>query len=209
MRRITLLDRGLCAIENSLKTLSGASSHPSRPNPAEGLDLLSNNPTLSAQLMRINHTGEICAQALYAGQALTARNPEIADQLSQASQEEQDHLAWCEKRLKDLGSRTSYLNPLWYIGSFTLGTLAGIAGDRWNLGFLAETEQQVVEHLANQLEELPTSDLASRSIVAQMRRDEAEHALLATHLGAHELPLGIRMAMQGSALFMKALVRWV
>ena len=150
----------------------------------------------AAGLMRINHSGEVCAQALYAGQALTARNPEAQRALLLAADEETEHLAWCEKRLEELGSHKSVLNPLWYVGSFALGAFAGVLGDKWNLGFLAETERQVEGHLDSHLDTLPAQDARSRAIVAQMMIDEAKHADTAIALGGAPLPAPVRGAMQ-------------
>ena len=157
---------------------------------------------LSASLMRVNHVGEICAQALYQGQALTSRSDEVRQKMQQAADEEVDHLSWCEERLNQLDSRPSYLNPLWYTGSLALGIAAGLAGDEWSLGFLAETERQVVAHLEGHLDKLPQEDLASRAIVEQMAIDEAEHAQMAIDNGAAELPKAIKFAMQGAAKIM-------
>jgi ubiquinone biosynthesis monooxygenase Coq7 len=150
----------------------------------------------SAALMRINHSGEVCAQALYNGQALTARNPATEAALRQASQEETEHLAWCEKRIRELGGRKSLLNPVWYAGSFTLGALAGALGDKWNLGFLAETEHQVGKHIENHLSRLPAGDEKSRAILQQMKEDEARHATTALDHGGAALPAPVRLAMQ-------------
>lgn len=163
----------------------------------------------AAGLMRVNHTGEICAQALYQGQALTARNPEIRAAMQHAAQEEIDHLAWCEQRLQELHSRTSYLNPVWYIGSLALGLAAGIAGDKWSLGFLAETERQVTQHLADHLERLPSQDTASRQIVAQMKIDEQQHAHTATAAGAAELPAPIKWGMKLASKMMTTLAYYI
>jgi ubiquinone biosynthesis monooxygenase Coq7 len=158
----------------------------------------------AAGLMRINHSGEVCAQALYQGQALTARNPEAAKALIEASEEETEHLAWCERRLEELGSRKSLLNPLWYAGSFSLGVLAGALGDKWNLGFLAETERQVEGHLDGHLQSLPDQDAKSRAIVEQMKADEIKHAETAIAHGGAELPLPVKQAMQlGSKVLTK------
>ena len=150
----------------------------------------------AAGLMRVNHSGEVCAQALYQGQALTARNPEAARALIEASEEETEHLAWCEKRLTELGSHKSFLNPLWYAGSFTLGALAGALGDKWNLGFLAETERQVEGHLNEHLSDLPEQDAKSRAIVEQMKTDEMKHAETAIEHGGVPLPMPVKQAMQ-------------
>lgn len=149
-----------------------------------------------AALMRINHCGEICAQALYQGQAMVSRTDAVKRELQQASNEETEHLAWTEQRIAELGGRKSLLNPLWYGGSFALGLLAGKLGDRWNLGFLAETERQVEAHLSRHLEQLPVADHKSRQIIAQMKVDEARHADTAIGLGAHELPTPFKAAMK-------------
>lgn len=156
----------------------------------------------AAALMRINHSGEVCAQALYNGQALTARNHATEAALRQASLEETEHLAWCEKRIRELGGRKSVLNPLWYAGAFTLGALAGALGDKWNLGFLAETETQVGRHLDHHLAWLPASDIKSRAILEQMKEDELKHATTALHHGGAELPPPVKLAMKlASKLF--------
>lgn len=149
----------------------------------------------ASALMRVNHTGEVCAQALYSGQALTAHSPHITTALQQAAQEETEHLAWCESRIKQLGGRTSLLNPLFYVGSFSLGVAAGILGDKWNLGFLAETEKQVGAHLASHLDKLPESDQKTRKIIEQMQADEAKHADVAMQQGGAELPAPAKFLM--------------
>jgi ubiquinone biosynthesis monooxygenase Coq7 len=173
-----------------------------RAHPDQGLaeaELSEAEKRHAAGLMRINHSGEVCAQALYQGQALTARNPEAAQALIEASEEETEHLAWCERRLEELGSRKSLLNPLWYAGSFGLGVLAGALGDKWNLGFLAETERQVEGHLDSHLQSLPAEDAKSRAIVEQMKADEIKHAETAIAHGGAELPLPVKQAMQLSS----------
>ncbi len=147
-------------------------------------------------LMRINHCGEICAQALYQGQALTSRDPAVRDALRVAADEETEHLAWTEQRIAELGGRKSLLNPLWYAGSLSLGVFAGLLGDQWNLGFLAETERQVEAHLDSHLSMLPAQDGRSRAIVYQMRLDEIQHAEMAIHHGAAELPAPAKLAMK-------------
>lgn len=153
----------------------------------------------AAGLMRVNHSGEVCAQALYQGQALTARDPEVQRALQAASDEETEHLAWCERRLEALGSHKSVFNPLWYAGSFTLGALAGALGDKWNLGFLAETERQVEGHLNGHLETLPAQDAKSRAVVEQMKADEIKHAETAVAHGGAPLPLPVKLAMQATS----------
>lgn len=156
----------------------------------------------SAELMRVNHVGEVCAQALYQGQALTSRSAAIRAKMQHAADEEIDHLNWCYQRLEELDSHTSYLNPVWYLGSFALGVGAGLAGDKWSLGFLAETEKQVVEHLESHLDRLPKEDIVSRRVVSQMAIDEAQHAEMAEQSGAAELPEPIKRLMRGTAKIM-------
>ncbi len=183
-----------------------------RPHPDDGLPeaaLTAAEKRQAAGLMRVNHSGEVCAQALYQGQVLTARNPEAARALRQASDEETEHLAWCERRLTELGSHTSYLNPFWYTGAFAIGVLAGALGDRWNLGFLAETERQVEGHLDGHLQRLPEQDGKSRAIVEQMKADEIRHAETAIALGGAELPLPVKLAMKLAAKVMTQTAYWV
>ncbi len=193
-----MLDKLIIEFDKGLKTLT-ASAHSVRPHPDENVqetELSAEEKRHALGLMRVNHCGEVCAQALYNGQALTAKNPQIVDALQQASKEETEHLAWCEKRIHELGGHTSLLNPLWYAGSFTLGAIAGAIGDKWNLGFLAETEHQVGAHLEKHLHELPASDEKSRAILQQMKTDEAQHADTAIGLGGAELPAPIKDAMK-------------
>lgn len=191
--RHSFLDQLLIAADQALRTLSGAAlptrMSPGRTEPEGG------EPKISAGLMRVNHSGEICAQALYSGQALFARDPQVRRALQEAAAEERDHLAWCRGRLRDLGAAPSILDPLWYTGSFALGMVSGLAGDRWSMGFLAETEAQVERHLAGHLARLPADDLRSRAIVRQMREDEARHGSLGRALGAADLPLPVKAAM--------------
>jgi ubiquinone biosynthesis monooxygenase Coq7 len=160
---------------------------------------------LAAGLMRVNHAGEMAAQALYHGQSLTARDPSLKDKFRNASIEESDHLNWCRKRLEELGEGPSKLDPFWYAGSFAIGVAAGIAGDRWNLGFLAETEHQVVRHLDGHLDRLPPQDTRSRAIASQMRTDEQGHASLAENLGAAELPQPVKKLMKLTSKVMTTL----
>ena len=163
----------------------------------------------AAALMRINHTGEICAQALYQGQALTARDPVVQEKLKGAAWEETEHLAWTSKRVNELGSHLSVLNPLWYTSSLAIGAVAGLLGDKWNLGFLAETERQVGAHLQSHLDSLPVQDAKSRAVVQQMYTDEVGHADMAIKLGAAELPLPVKLAMRGLSTVMTKTVYWV
>lgn len=208
-RVFSSLDRLLIQFDQSLRTLAGQPVGTGRASPAEAIL----NPPLSkkdqkkaASLMRINQTGEIAAQALYQGQALTARNLLTRDIMHQAALEENDHLLWCNNRVAELNSRGSLLNPLWYTGSFGLGLLAGVWGDKWSLGFLAETEKQVGAHLEKHLHQLPDEDYKSRAIVAQMWKDETQHAYMAIEQGGQELPYPIKMLMKGSAKIMTTIV---
>jgi 3-demethoxyubiquinol 3-hydroxylase len=197
--------------DRALRTVF-ASAASRRAHPDQGLaeaEMSESEKRHAAGLMRINHSGEVCAQALYQGQALTARNPEAAQALIAASEEETEHLAWCERRLEELGSRKSLLNPLWYAGSFGLGVLAGALGDKWNLGFLAETERQVEGHLDSHLRSLPDQDAKSRAIVEQMKADEIRHAETAIAHGGAELPLPVKQAMQLSSKVLTKTVYWL
>ncbi len=200
---IDAIDRSLIAADAALKTLGGAArARRAPPKAPAAADLSANERRLSGALMRVNHVGEVCAQALYQAQALTARTPALREQMAAAAREETDHLAWTEQRLRELGDRPSRLNPLWYAGAFALGLAAGRAGDAWSLGFVVETERQVEQHLAGHLSRLPENDAASRAIVAQMKDDEAEHARAAQQAGAATLPAPLRLAMRLAAKFM-------
>jgi len=200
-----LSDRLITEFDTALKSISGgANSVRSIPkNEDHGKTTLSETERAhAAGLMRVNHVGEVCAQALYQSQKLLARDPQIQEMLNHSAQEEMDHLAWCEKRLKELGSHTSYLNPFWYAGSFAIGLLAGLAGDQWSLGFVAETEKQVENHLQSHLETLPENDQQSRAIVQQMRLDEIEHGKEAIDAGGVVLPPVIQKLMEASSKLM-------
>lgn len=192
------MDRLLGAVDGALRTLFARpqGSRPCPVVPADETHLGTEERRHAAALMRVNHVGEVCAQALYQGQALMSREAGVRDQLQQASREETEHLAWTGQRIAELGGRTSLLNPIWYGGSLAIGLVAGALGDRWNLGFLAETERQVEAHLSRHLDRLPNDDRKSRAIVAQMRTDEARHAETASALGAHPLPAPVRGAMK-------------
>lgn len=198
------IDDLIIGFDRGLRTLF-APAQSVRPVPGEALQDAEMSPaqrTLAAALMRVNHTGEVCAQALYQGQAMTARDSNARAALEEAAQEETEHLAWTEQRIAELGGRKSLLNPLFYAGSFAIGAAAGALGDRWNLGFLAETERQVVKHLEGHLARLPAEDLKSRAIVEQMRDDEARHATTALRHGGAELPAPVKAAMQASSKVM-------
>lgn len=198
-RSYTRFDSLIGQFDQALRTVFGPPPASSRPDPAAtwpDTELSTSERDLVGRLMRINHTGEICAQALYQGQALTARLPNVRDKMEQAATEENDHLAWTEQRAHELGTHTSYLNPLFYAGSFAIGALAGAAGDKWSLGFVAETERQVVRHLDEHLAQLPAQDEKSRAILQQMREDEGHHATTAIESGAAELPPPVKRLMQ-------------
>lgn len=194
------------ALDNGLRA-TFAKPNAKRESPAEACD---SDPIagdeelrrLSASLMRVNHVGEVCAQALYQGQALTSRSSEVREKMQHAADEEIDHLNWCFKRIEELDGHTSYFNPVWYLGSFALGVGAGLAGDKWSLGFLAETEKQVVEHLNSHLDRLPEEDTVSRAVVAQMAEDEARHAEMAVENGAADLPAPVKEMMRRTARIM-------
>jgi ubiquinone biosynthesis monooxygenase Coq7 len=199
------IDRLIIEFDTALRSVVGG-ANAGRVTP--GSNASSNTSLDTAQrkhaagLMRVNHVGEVCAQALYQSQKFVARDPQIREMLDHSAQEEMDHLAWCETRLKELDSHTSYLNPLWYAGSFGIGLLAGLAGDKWSLGFVAETEKQVESHLENHLEKLPQEDQRSRAIVDQMRIDEIEHGQAALHAGGVALPEPIQKIMQAMSKVM-------
>ncbi|MEX1196742.1 MAG: 2-polyprenyl-3-methyl-6-methoxy-1,4-benzoquinone monooxygenase [Pseudohongiellaceae bacterium] len=207
-REYTPADRLILQMDRALRTLLPGSAQAIRPSPAEQTEIPELDETQrqhAAGLMRINHTGEVCAQALYQGQALTARLEDVRQSMDEAAAEEVDHLAWCETRLRELDSHTSYLNPAWYAMSFGLGAAAGLAGDRWSLGFVAETEEQVCDHLRDHLQRLPETDQRSRAILEQMITDEQQHGESARQAGGAELPAPVRSGMQLMSKVMKGL----
>jgi ubiquinone biosynthesis monooxygenase Coq7 len=220
-RSFSIMDRLIGEIDKAIKVLAAPARSARAPPVADG-DLTSagdpaaGEPVLgaaerleSSRLMRVNHSGEVAAQALYQGQALTARDPKVAGAMRQAASEELDHLAWCEQRLRELNGRTSVLNPIWYAGSFAIGALAGILGDRMSLGFIAETEKQVEAHLRGHLDRLPAADHRSRGIVDQMTHDEVAHGAQAASLGADELPSVLRSAMRLTSRAMTGSSYWL
>lgn len=211
MRSFSPIDQVLGAADNFLRSI--ATTPPSsRPYPAKQIpegQLSDTERKLAAALMRVNHSGEIAAQALYQGQALTAKTPEMARLLQEAATEEADHLNWTAKRIEALGSRTSMLAPLWYIGAFTIGAIAGRMGDRVSLGFLAETERQVEQHLMGHMSRLPLADEPSRAVVEQMKEDEIKHMNTALDQGGADLPRPIQMAMQASGKFMTTVAHYI
>ena len=204
------LDECITNVDQALRTLTGG-SHAARaqPSAADGADLTAEERRLSGALLRVNHVGEVCAQALYQAQGLTARSPQLRQQMQRAAAEEVDHLAWTERRLAQLGARTSVLNPLWYAGAFGIGLVAGWAGDRWSLGFVVETERQVEQHLAGHLDRLPSADAPSRAIVEQMKVDEAQHAASAEFNGAAALPAPVKLAMRLAGRLMTQTAHYV
>ena len=213
---LNLVDRWICGAEVALRTLSGGSradratpAPPSAGAASAPPELSAEEKRLSGALMRVNHVGEVCAQALYQAQAVATGDAALKAQMAQAAREEVDHLAWTEQRLAELGDRPSLLNPLWYGGAFLIGLAAGRLGDRVSLGFVVETERQVEHHLESHLERLPAGDLASRAIVAQMRSDEAEHAVAARLAGGIELPAPVRGAMRLAARVMTGTAHYI
>ncbi len=207
MLKLPSLDQFITEFDTVLRTLA-APAVSARAHPDAKIDdvaMSSAEKAHAAGLMRVNHCGEVCAQALYQGQALTARDPAARQALRQAADEEVEHLAWTQRRLAELGSHRSVLNPLWYAGSLAMGVAAGVIGDKWNLGFLAETERQVGAHLQSHLNELPESDEKSRAIVAQMYLDEMSHAELADQMGAAPLPQPVPQIMQLTSKLMTQL----
>lgn len=211
-RHYSAADRALINLDQAVRTLFGRPRVTERRNPAEhypDVDLNEQERRHVGRLMRVNHTGEVCAQALYQGQALTARMPEIREGLERSAREESDHLAWCEQRIDELGGRKSLLNPLWYAGSFAMGAAAGIAGDRWSLGFVVETEHQVEDHLDEHLSRVPADDLCTHAIMEQMKADEVHHADVAYQAGGAELPAPVKFAMRAVSKVMTTGAYWV
>ena len=205
MRVLSPLDKLLSAADSAMRTLAApAASARRQPQPTQqAAPLSAADKALSGALMRVNHVGEVCAQALYNAQALATRDPGLQAQLDEASREETDHLAWTQARIQDLGSHRSYLNPLWYAGAFAIGWVAGrVGGDKVSLGFVVETERQVEAHLKSHLDRLPANDLASRAVVAQMMVDERHHADMAQQAGGMALPLPARLLMKAAAKVM-------
>ncbi len=211
-RNYTPFDRLVMNLDHGVRTVFGKPEVTERPNPAEGIaeaELTDAEKQLAIRLMRINHAGEVSAQALYQGQAMTARLPEVREKMERAALEENDHLEWCERRVTELGSRTSLLNPLWYGGSLAIGALAGKVGDKWSLGFVAETERQVISHLEEHLEQIPEKDLKSRKILEQMKEDEAHHGNMAVEAGGAELPAPVKGFMQLTSKLMTKSAYWL
>jgi ubiquinone biosynthesis monooxygenase Coq7 len=201
-----MIDALILGFDRALRTLSGT-AFAGRPTPGATLpegEMTAEERRRAGGLMRVNHTGEVCAQALYAAQALVARDASIRERFAQAAREEEEHLAWTQERLAELGEHRSRLNPLWYAGSFAIGVAAGLAGDRVNLGFVVETERQVEEHLTGHMEALPEADAKSRAIVDRMRDDEVRHGAMALEAGAAPLPFPVKALMRRAADLMRA-----
>lgn len=211
-RNLLLTDKIIIEFDKALTTLVGTPPSSGRKSPAVGVEerpLTEAERQQSVALMRVNHAGEVSAQALYQGQALTAKLTNVRDAMQQAAAEENDHLLWCEKRIHELGGRTSLLNPFWYAGSFIIGAAAGKIGDKWSLGFVAETEKQVIKHLDGHLAKMSENDLRSRSILAQMREDERHHQDTALAAGGGKLPWIVRKIMQPMSKVMTRSSYWI
>lgn len=211
-RTLSRLDKLLVSANNALRTVAAPAGKTLRPNPSLNIDdgqLDEKQRARAAGLMRVNHAGEVAAQALYQGHATVARDKDMEEQMKQAAEEEFDHLAWCEQRLQELGSAPSRLSPLWYAGAYAMGAASGTVGDKWSLGFIAETEKQVCTHLESHLEKLPQDDARSRAIVEQMRDEEAEHGANATKAGAAELPQLVVQLMRVTAKIMTKTAYWI
>ncbi len=211
-QRYSTIDRLIGGLDDALRTALGPAPAAARKNPAADAGIGELNPTereLAGRLMRVDHSGEVCAQALYQGQAIAAKMPHVREKMEHAAEEENDHLAWTEARIRELDTHVSYLNPLWYSGSFAIGALAGLIGDKWSLGFVAETERQVVEHLTDHLRRLPERDGKSRKILEQMREDERRHATVALEAGAAALPEPVIRLMRLTAKIMTRTAYWI
>ncbi len=210
-RTYSPLDQLLGLIDTGLRTMF-VNPETSRPNPADDIEeaeLSDSQRDLAGRLMRVNHAGEIAAQGLYQGQALTAKLPQVRDKMEQAAVEENDHLNWCAHRVSELGTHTSHLAPFWYLGSMTIGALAGLAGDKWSLGFVAETEKQVVKHLDSHLQQISTTDQKTHAILEQMKVDEGKHATVALQAGGANLPAPVQLLMQLSSKVMTRTAYWL
>lgn len=211
-RRLSRLDHAIINFDGALRTVFGQPRAAERTNPASGITeagLSEKERRLSGCLMRVNHAGEVAAQALYQGQALTAGLTEVRKAMEDAAREENDHLVWCQRRVQELGTHTSYIGPFWYGGSFVIGALAGMAGDKWSLGFVAETERQVVKHIKRHLDRISAQDASSRAILEQMKEDEARHATAALEAGGVELPSSIKALMGAASKVMIRTAYWI
>jgi ubiquinone biosynthesis monooxygenase Coq7 len=210
--RFSQLDQAIINFDSALRTVFGQIEMTERANPSSSIEeaaLSEKERVLSGHLMRVNHAGEVAAQALYKGQALTAHFTEVGKAMEISAREENDHLMWCKCRVQELGTHTSYLNPFWYGGSLVIGALAGIAGDKWSLGFVAETEHQVVKHLDRHLDRISVRDARSRAILKQMKKDESRHATVALEAGGVELPTPIKILMGMMSKVMTRTAYWI
>lgn len=211
-RELSPIDRLLAGADNALRTVAAPAGRPARDNPATSIeesDLSAAEKSHAAGLMRVNHAGEVAAQALYKGHATVARDERIEQEMRQAAAEEFDHLAWCEQRIHELGEAPSRLSPIWYAGAYAIGAASGMLGDKWSLGFIAETERQVCAHLDSHLDGLPSEDARSRAIVERMRDEEAQHGENAVEAGAADLPGPIKTLMRITAKVMTKTAYWV
>ena len=211
-RAYSFIDELIINLDKGVRTVFGNPESTGRLDPTASIEeseLNEEERRMSEGLMRVNHAGEVCAQALYQGQALIARTALVREKMARSAWEENDHLLWCEARVKELNGHTSYLNPLWYLGSFSIGVLAGLVGDRWSLGFVAETEHQVLKHLQGHLLCLPPQDAKSRVIIEHMKEDEAHHATVAIETGAAELPLVVKRCMTACSRIMTSVAYWL
>lgn len=211
-RHLTPLDRFISSVNNALRTVAAPAGRSSRRSPAQDIDEAELDAAQKAHvagLMRVNHAGEVAAQALYRGHAAVARDANVQAQMQHAANEELDHLAWCEQRIAELGHKPSRLSPVWYAGAYAIGAASGLLGDKWSLGFIAETERQVCAHLDSHLDRLPATDSKSRAIIEQMRAEEAVHGKSALEAGAAELPGPVAELMRTSAKVMTKTAYWV
>lgn len=212
MRNYSPMDKLFINLDTALRTVAGRPIVTERPNPAAEIDetpLSDSERDLAGRLMRINHAGEVSAQGLYQGQALTAKLPQVREKMERAALEENDHLEWCERRAHELGTHVSYLNPLWYGGSVAIGALAGLIGDKWSLGFVVETEHQVCRHLESHMEKLSPEDKKTRAILEQMHEDEARHADMAQNAGGAPFPSPVKAMMRLTSKVMTKTAYWV
>ncbi|MEX2488865.1 MAG: 2-polyprenyl-3-methyl-6-methoxy-1,4-benzoquinone monooxygenase [Pseudomonadales bacterium] len=211
-RELSPLDRLIVQFDGALRATTGTMGTTARPSPGAKIEPVELNPTSrqrSASVMRVNHCGEVCAQALYQGQTLAARSPDVEQRMKDAAREEEDHLAWCETRIKELDSHVSYLNPFWYTTSFALGAATGLLGDKISLGFVAATEEGVCKHLDDYMDRLPSEDVRSREILAQMRTDESQHATNALAAGGTRFPQPIKRLMHRVSGLMTGSAWWI
>ena len=212
MRNYSPLDKLVMNLDTAVRTVAGKPILTERPNPAEDIpeaELSEAERELAGRLMRINHAGEVSAQGLYQGQAMTAKLPEVREKMERAALEENDHLEWCERRCKEMGTHVSLFNPAWYAGSVAIGALAGLIGDKWSLGFVVETEHQVCKHLDEHIEQLPEHDQKTRAILKQMWDDEARHADMAQAAGGANVPAPIKGIMQLTSKVMTKSAYWI